>query len=59
MPAKDKVQKIFHLTPAQDKALKDAKVGNLSDYIRRLITSDLPNFPQDMPARGEYERKKK
>lgn len=56
MPAKDKIQKTFFLTPAQDDYLKDAGIKNLSDYIRSLIAADLPAFPMDMPPYGDIER---
>lgn len=55
MPAKDKIQKTFHVTPAQDEFLNRAVSGNLSDYIRNLIATDLPGFPMDMPAQGEKQ----
>jgi hypothetical protein len=59
MPAKDKIKITFWLTPAEDKALKDAltlpngKRRNQSDYIRGLIAADLPDFPADMPGQGK------
>lgn len=56
MPAKDKIQKTFFLTPAQAAYLKRAVTGNLSDYIRNLIAADMPDFPQDMPPQGDIER---
>jgi hypothetical protein len=52
MPAKDKIQKTFFLTPAQVKFLKNAGIKNLSEYIRRLIAADQPGFPDDMPQQG-------
>lgn len=55
MPAKNKIQKIFHVTPAQDEFLRRAVTGNLSEYIRRLIAADLPGFPVDMPGQGERQ----
>lgn len=56
MPAKDKIQKTFFLTPAQAEYLKRNVTGNLSDYIRGLIAADLPAFPMDMPPQGDIER---
>lgn len=56
MPAKDKIQKTFFVTPAQEKYLKDAGIKNLSDYVRNLIASDQPEFPMDMPPQGDIER---
>lgn len=53
MPAKDKIQKTFFITPAQDEFLNRAVSGNLSDYIRQLFAADLPGFPMDMPGQGE------
>lgn len=58
MPAKDKIQKTFFLTPSQAEYLKQRRkvIGNLSDYIRSLIAADQPDFPQDMPPQGDIER---
>lgn len=56
MPAKDKIQKTFFVTPAQAKFLKDAGIGNLSEYVRSLIKADKPDFPDDMPPHGNIER---
>jgi hypothetical protein len=56
MPAKDdRIQKTFFVTEAQDKFLRLAVSGNLSDYIRNLIAADLPAFPMDMPGQGEKQ----
>lgn len=57
MPAKDKIQKTFFVTPAQDEFLRgNVARGELSDYVRSLIKADKPDFPDDMPPYGDIER---
>jgi len=56
MPAKEKILKTFFITPAQDAYLKAAGIGNLSEYLRKLIAADQPEFPEDMQPYGDIER---
>jgi hypothetical protein len=52
----------FKLTPTQKLALDEyleATGQTQSKLLRQLLFEAIPNFPNDMPEKGKYERKNK
>lgn len=51
----------FHLTEEQAAAFNAAVAAsglNKSEFIRRALAASIANWPDDMPLRGKYERKR-
>lgn len=59
-PKSDRVKITFYITPEQGAALKAALTAadiEQSAFIRQTLASVIPDWPDDMPRRGVYERK--